>query len=121
MSSRTCLNKSLGDTEFLLDQWGRWRKEGMGVPRLACANSGPSNLPSACITDDVALAIDAAVSRLTCRDKQMGQFILIYYGDKRPALWIGREHGMGEAKARELIKAGVAWLDGFLERGTLLA
>lgn len=88
----------------------------MGVPRLARVNSGTSDLPSTCITDDIALAIDAVVSRLTCRDKQMGQFILIYYGYKRPALWIGREHGMGEAKARALIKAGVAWLDGFLER-----
>ena len=116
MSSRTYLNKALGDTEFLLEQWGRWRKEGMGLPRLASANSEPCELPSSCITDDVALAIDAAVGRLTRRDKQMGRFILFYYGDRRPALWIGREHGMGEAKARELIKAGVAWLDGYLEK-----
>ena len=63
MSSRTYLNKPLGDTEFLLEQWGRWRKEGMGLPRLASAHSGPSDLPSACITDDIALAIDAAVSK----------------------------------------------------------
>lgn len=115
MSSRTYINKPLGDTEYMLEQWGNWRKDGMGVPRQATANTCPFQDSNYCITDDLAIAVDGAVARLTKREKQLGEFIWFYFGDKWPALRIGREHGMGEAKARELIKAGVGWIDCALE------
>jgi len=46
----------------------------------------------------------------------MGGFIWLYFGAKWPALRIGRENGISEAKAREVIKAGVAWIDCALEQ-----
>jgi hypothetical protein len=67
------------------------------------------------LTDDLALVVDGAVARLINRDDQMGNFIWLYFGAKWPALRIGRENGIGEAKAREIIKAGVAWIDCALE------
>jgi hypothetical protein len=67
------------------------------------------------LTDDLALVIDGAVSRLIVRDVQMGDFIWLYFGAKWPALRIARDAGIGEAKAREVIKAGVAWIDCALE------
>lgn len=36
------------------------------------------------LTDDLALVIDGAVSRLISRDLQMGDFIWLYFGAKWP-------------------------------------
>jgi hypothetical protein len=119
MKKRTYIDKALGDTEWLLEQWGYWRMDGMGVPRYVSPLYAlmRDNVPCEggvkqySLTDDLALIIDGAVSRLINRDDQMGNFIWLYFGAKWPALRIGRENGIGEAKAREIIKAGVAWID----------
>lgn len=124
MKKRTYLDKPLGDTEYLLEQWGWWRMDGMGAPRYVSPLFAlmRDNVPSEggvkqyVITDDLALALDGAVARLTKRDEQMGGFIWLYFGAKWPALRVGRESGISEAKAREVIKAGVAWIDCALEQ-----
>lgn len=123
MKKRTYLDKPLGDTEYLLEQWGWWRMDGMGVPRYVSPlyalirdnNVTEGGIKNYCVTDDVALVVDRAVAKLAARDAQMGNFIWLYFGAKYPALRIARENYMGEAKARELIKAGVAWIDGAIE------
>ncbi len=123
MKKRTYIGKPLGDTEWLLEQWGYWRMDGMGVPRYVSPLYALMRDHVPCeggvkqysLTDDLALIIDGAVSRLIKRDDQMGNFIWLYFGAKWPALRIGRENGIGEAKAREIIKAGVAWIDCALE------
>lgn len=124
MNTRKPLERPLGDTEYMLEQWGWWRMDGMGIPRYIsplyalmrehtpCESSAKSYV----ITDDLALAVDTAVSRLTSRNEQMGLFIWLYYGAKWPALRIARQFNIGEAKAREVIKAGVAWVDCALEQ-----
>ncbi|TDV44415.1 hypothetical protein EC919_11487 [Pseudomonas graminis] len=124
MKKRTYLGKPLGDTEYLLEQWGWWRMSGMGVPRYVSPlyalirdnTAGEGRVAEFVITDDVALVVDSAVARLTKRDAQMGGFVWMYFGMKWPALRIGRETKMGEAKAREIIKAGVAWIDCAIEQ-----
>ncbi|WP_043309302.1 hypothetical protein [Pseudomonas sp. ML96] len=124
MKKRTYAGKALGDTEWLLEQWGWWRMDGMGVPRYVSPayvlirdnTNCMGGIKSYAIVDDVALAVDAAVARLSARDVQMGTFVWLYFGAKWPALRIGRESGLSEAKARELIKAGVAWIDGAMEK-----
>ncbi|MGA9219683.1 MAG: antiterminator Q family protein [Pseudomonas graminis] len=124
MKKRTYLGKPLGDTEYLLEQWGWWRMSGMGVPRYVSPlyalirdnTAGEGGVAEFVITDDVALVVDGAVARLTTRDPQMGGFVWMYFGMKWPALRIGRETKMGEAKAREIIKAGVAWIDCAIEQ-----
>lgn len=123
MKKRTYIDKPLGDTEYLLEQWGWWRMDGMGVPRYVSPlyalirdnNVTEGGIKNYCITDDLALVVDRAVAKLAARDSQMGHFIWLYFGAKWPALRIGRENDMGEAKARELIKAGVAWVDCAIE------
>lgn len=124
MKKRTYLGKPLGDTEYLLEQWGWWRMSGMGVPRYVSPlyalirdnTAGEGGVAEFVITDDVALVVDSAVAKLTTRDQQMGGFVWMYFGMKWPALRIGRETKMGEAKAREIIKAGVAWIDCAIEQ-----
>lgn len=113
--------KHLSDTEWLLEQWGYWRMTGMGVPRyvspsfaLMRDNVG-STLPVGCISDELAMTIDGIMARLCKRDPQMGGCVWLYFGAKMAAIRVGREFGVGEAKARELIKAGVAWIDSRLE------
>ncbi|MBC8980768.1 antitermination protein Q [Pseudomonas lurida] len=123
MKKRTYINKPLGDTEYLLEQWGWWRMDGMGVPRYVSPlyalirdnNVTEGGIKNYCVTDDVALVVDRAVAKLAARDAQMGNFIWLYFGAKWPALRIARDNDMGEAKARELIKAGVAWVDCAIE------
>ncbi|WP_247846141.1 antiterminator Q family protein [Pseudomonas sp. A2] len=119
MMIRKPAGRPLGDTEYLLEQWGWWRMDGSGVPNyisptfalMRQAVPQPSVSNNYCITDEWAIAIDAAVARLTRRDQQMGDIIWLYYGAKWPMLRIGKHYGMSEGKARELARAGVAWID----------
>lgn len=123
MKKRTYADKPLGDTEYLLEQWGWWRMDGAGVPGYVSPlyalirdnNVMDGGNKNYCVTDDVALVVDRAVAKLAMRDTQMGNFIWLYFGAKWPALRIARENEMGEAKARELIKSGVAWVDCAIE------
>jgi hypothetical protein len=64
-----------------------------------------------CITDDWALAVDQAVAKLGHRDQQMGDIIWLYYGSKWAMTRVGRHYGISEGKARELARAGAAWID----------
>lgn len=119
MMIRKPAGRPLGDTEYLLEQWGWWRMDGKGVrgytsPTLALMRqvmpeSGTSK--NYCITDEWALAIDNAVARLAHRDQQMGDIIWLYYGAKWAMVRVGRHYGISEGKARELARAGAAWID----------
>ncbi|WP_421526766.1 antiterminator Q family protein [Pseudomonas brenneri] len=121
MKKRTYVDKPLGDTEYLLEQWGWWRMDGMGVPRyvsplLALMRdkvqmASPS---SYVITDDQALAVDSAMAKLTQRSGQMGLFLWLYFGAKWTMVRIGESAGISERTTRELIKSGVGWIDGVL-------
>lgn len=117
MNTRKPLHRPLGDTEYMLEQWGWWRMDGMGVPSylspaLAMMRDGtPSATKGYVITDELAGIVDSAVARLCRRDAQMGDMIWLYYGAKWAAVRVGRHYGVSEMKARELIKAGVAWID----------
>ena len=123
MTTRKPLKRPLGDTEYLLEQWGWWRMDGRGIPqyvsslqvlmRQHVAQSGECK--PYCISDELAGVIDAAVARLTRRDQQMGDFIWLYFGAKWPMLRLGRHCGISESKAREVVRAGVAWIDCVLE------
>lgn len=117
MKKRTYTDKPLGDTEWLLEQWGSWRMDGMGVPRYvspsACNIGGGGKDYS--LTDDAALVIDSAVAKLTQRNQQMGDFVWLYFGAKWPMVRIGEQHRLGERSTREIVKQGVAWIDSALE------
>jgi hypothetical protein len=122
MMIRKPLQRPLGDTEYMLEQWGWWRMDGMGIPSYASPMMAimrevmPATSKSYVITDELAGVVDGAVARLCKRDQQMGDMLWLYYGAKWAAVRVGRQYGMSEGKARELIKAGVAWVDCVLER-----
>ncbi|WP_339466236.1 antiterminator Q family protein [Pseudomonas lurida] len=119
MMIRKPAGRPLGDTEYLLEQWGLWRMDGLGVPGYTSptlalmrqAMPQPSSSKSYCITDEWALAIDKAVAKLTQRDQQMGDIIWLYYGAKWPMVRVGKQYGISEGKTRELTRAGSAWID----------
>lgn len=119
MMIRKPAGRPLGDTEYLLEQWGWWRMDGAGVPSyisptLALMRQALPQVTSSksyCITDDLALAIDKAVAKLTHRDQQMGDIIWLYYGKKWAMVKVGKQYGISEGKARELARAGAAWVD----------
>ncbi|MGR6453094.1 antiterminator Q family protein [Pseudomonas plecoglossicida] len=119
MMIRKPAGRPLGDTEYLLQQWGWWRMDRAGMPSYTSptfalmhqAVPQPSTSKNYCITDDWALAIDNAVARLTVRDQQMGDVIWLYYGAKWPMVRVGKHYGISEGKARALVRAGTAWID----------
>lgn len=118
MKKRTYVDKPLGDTEWLLEQWGSWRMDGMGVPRYVSPSYGAAESGGGTeytLTDDTALFIDSAVAKLIRRNQRMGDFVWLYFGAKWTAVRIGEQNGMAERKAREIIKEGVAWIDATLE------
>ena len=87
---------------------------GYKSPNLALmrqAMAQPSASKNYCITDDWAIAIDNAIARLVHRDQQMGDIIWLYYGAKWPMVRVGKHYGVSEGKARELARAGAAWID----------
>lgn len=122
MKKRTYTDKPLGDTEYLLEQWGTWRMSGMGVPRyvsqlasvIAQANPCSDDL-SYSISDEVAMLVDVTIARLIKRNQQMGDFVWLYFGAKWTMVRIGEQHRIGERSAREIVKQGVAWVDSALE------
>ena len=119
MMIRKPAGRPLGDTEYLLEQWGWWKADGTGVsgftsPTLSLMRQAMPQASSSKnyrITDDWAIAIDNAVARLSHRDQQMGDVIWLYYGAKWPMVRVGRHYGISEGKARELARAGAAWID----------
>lgn len=119
MMIRKPATRPLGDTEYLLEQWGWWRLDGMGVPGYVSPMFSimrhtipqPTTSKSYCITDDWALAIDEALAKLTLRDQQMGDIIWLYFGAKWTMVRVGRHYGLSEGKTRELARAGAAWID----------
>lgn len=122
MKKRTYTDKPLGDTEYLLEQWGSWRMSGMGVPRyvspLAALKNHCCPEPSTMsyvITDDAAMVVDSIIARLIKRNQQMGEFIWWYFGAKWTMVRIGEAHKMSERSAREVVRQGVAWVDAALE------
>ncbi|UEH06685.1 antiterminator Q family protein [Pseudomonas sp. HN8-3] len=121
MKKRTYVDKPLGDMEYLLEQWGWWRMDGMGVPRyvspllaLMRDNVQMPSTASYVITDDQALAVDSAMAKLTQRNGQMGLFLWLYFGAKWTMVRVGESAGISERSAREIIKAGVGFIDGYL-------
>ncbi len=117
MKKRTYMDKPLGDTEWLLEQWGSWRMDGMGVPRyvspsiMAAASGGGCQYT---LTDDEALVIDSAVAKLSKRNQQMGDFVWLYFGSKWTMVRLGESAGISERTAREIVKGGVGFVDGYL-------
>lgn len=120
---RTYLDKPLGNTEYLLEQWGFWRMDGMGVPGYVSPAAAlmtqamPMSNPKAYrITDEVAVAIDRILARLIARAPRAGDFVWFYFGAKWPAQRIARQYEIGEAKVREELKLAVGWIDCALEQ-----
>lgn len=112
---------SIASTEYLLEQWGFWYRSGAGVPRytspslaLVRDNVG-STVPSAIITNEDAERVDQAVARLIKRDREMGDCVWLHYGEKRTYHGIAKRLKIGKSKAAELVRSGVAWIDGALD------
>jgi len=119
MMIRKPAGRPLGETEYLLEQWGWWRMDGVGVPGYVSPSFAlmcklipqPASSKGYCITDDCALAVDEAVAKLSVRDQQMGDVIWLYYGIKWPMLRVAKHYRISEGKAREFTRAGTAWID----------
>lgn len=122
------MSRALADTEWILEQWGWWRMTGAGIPRYVSPafaimrdNVQQQGGVSFAITDELAMAVDGCLARLCARergrtgDPLMGDCLWLYFGAKWPAARVARYYRVSEAKVREILRAGVAWVDAALE------
>ncbi|MEW9678845.1 antitermination protein Q [Pseudomonas sp. TE50-2] len=101
-------------------RWGLrikgWRRSSRRPMLAVMRDVMPAVTKPYSITDELAGAVDAALARLCKRDQQMGDIIWLYYGAKWPMARVGKHYGISEGKARELARAGTAWIDCYLSR-----
>ena len=68
LRGREPLHRPLGETEHMLEQWGWWRMDGMGIPSYASPmlalmrDALPSSTKSYTITDELACVVDGALA-----------------------------------------------------------
>lgn len=127
--SKQTIPRSFVDTEEMLVQWGLWLSSGSGIPRYISPayvvmrdNVEQHGCPSHCITDELAMAVDGAMARLSVRERLPGrkgpfihEFMWLHFACKMSHKMVGTKLKCSEARAREIIRAGVAWIDSSLE------
>jgi hypothetical protein len=116
-----------------LEAWAKWRMEGHGADigfpgesafRRMMVVEGEANLPCIPINDDLAIAIDRAVSNLKARSFDTDgdyrwvaivESYLCYMPDSR----IAKTHRISKSAARNARQAGENWIEGHVltERG----
>ena len=108
-------------TQLMLEQWARWRYyqsgEVKGFPREVpfYRMMRGTGVSAPYITDDMGERVDYAVTRLCDRCPDQGQAIKARYLDGDSPARIGRALGIGETRARELLKQGVGAVSWILE------
>ncbi|GLS27754.1 antiterminator Q family protein [Marinibactrum halimedae] len=103
------------DTPWLLDQWARWARsnpDNIGYPTIEPFRRllGSKGLSPA-ISDDEAMRVDAALSRLLARDSEMGEAVTKYYLYGGNLSRLARELKVDRRRAEVIVKAGTAWMD----------
>jgi len=110
------------ETTQLLTEWSRWARQGHGLGHLLWPSQTPfrrltgGGVPSALISDPVALAVDDCVSRLIELDEEAGQIIVAYFLAQRNLCRVARELKMSRHKCRARLDGAVAWICGRLDR-----
>lgn len=108
-------------TQLLLEQWARWRYyqsgEVKGYPREVpfyrlMRGTGVS---APYITDEQGEKIDYAVTRLCDRCPDQGQAIKLRYLEGDSPGKIGRVLGVGETRARDILRQAYTAIDWLLE------
>lgn len=108
-------------TQLLLEQWARWRYyqsgEVKGYPREVpfYRMMRGTSVSQPYITDEAGERVDYAVTRLCDRCPDQGQAIKSRYLDGESPAKIGRSLGIGETRARELLRQGVVAIEWILE------
>lgn len=101
------------DIAFLLEEWARWRWVGHGAARgLPTMTTFRALLGSTVrnpvISDDLACAVDAAVSEVCAENEKLGRALVQYFLKRRSYRQIGKKWGCSHSTAGALVQAGVA-------------
>lgn len=116
------------DTTYLLTEWGIWQRYGHGVPRylspalaviIQNVQQSAPLLPS--ISEELAMAVDGVVARLMQRDREAGEAVFVYFVHGVSFAALGRIMGISKTRGEMLVKSGMAWVDGALDRLDLAA
>jgi hypothetical protein len=104
----------LMSTEEALKQWGCWVRSGRHLPMLTDTQRRTPGA-STDLTDEEAMAVDSVVAQLKFRDPEMGKAVFSYHAACLDLRRIGQVLDVGETKARQLLKAGEAWVDAAIQ------
>jgi Phage antitermination protein Q len=122
ITKRDCMESNhLLATQLLLEQWARWRHLNSGevrgypreVPFYRMMRGTAISQPY--ITDVMGEQVDGAVTRLCNRCPDQGEAVKLRYLEGHSPGKIGRQIGVGETKARDLLRCGVIAIEWILE------
>lgn len=106
------------DTRWLLEQWARWARREPDLVRMRYRSIQPytqkitrSSLRAPVISDDEAMAVDAALAHLGQRDKEAAQATALYFSCNNNLSQVARILGVTRSRADVLVNAGTAWVD----------
>lgn len=106
------------DTRWLLEQWARWARRDPDLLRLRYSGIQPftrqvtrSSLRAPVITDEEAMAVDAALAALGQRDKEAATATALYYSSSSNLSQVARMLGVNRNRADVLVSTGTAWID----------
>ncbi|MAL94052.1 MAG: hypothetical protein CME40_03080 [Haliea sp.] len=109
------------DIAFLLEQWARWCYVERGV-QLGLPHQTPfrrllgSTVPSACISDPLAQAIDQAVAEVCQRNEKIGRVLVPYFLQGRTTVQIAKKQGVSRPTVSKRLALGVSMVGEILER-----
>ncbi|MGA4815432.1 antitermination protein Q [Pseudomonas aeruginosa] len=115
------MDKLLGDTEYLLEQWGggEWMGWGSGYVLPVSHEPKPCQCRAQWPTTSLTIwpwpPIGSLLDSSTAAP-QAGDFRVALLRREVAGPGIAREHQIGEAKVRETLKLAVGWTDSALER-----
>ena len=116
---------SLESTEKLLVEWGKWARRGQIIPRymspataMYLHNVEQDREPDPQITEDEAMMIDRAISRLRIRDAGVHEILFDHYLCRKSIRFIMRTRQMPERLVNEVINRGIGWIDAVLDTAT---
>ena len=109
----------MGELFYLLQQWARWCQHGTGIPGYKgawamLAQLSGAVLPEPSIDDDLAMAIDKAITLLVARKRACGEAVVVYFiCNCQSQAALATKLGCSRSAARNLFDGGMSFLDGY--------
>ena len=103
-------------TEFLLEQWGLWQVQGVGLGCVCILGAvqprkGSNGRPAAEIDDTTACRVDRAVAALRARDAEGYAYVQARFKDRLSLAMLAQRLRVSRYVAQRRLESAVHWVD----------